>query len=250
MGTCIIFKLWHSNGVVLNATTTNLMQWLHIGHDRALRLYANMRRCTALFCIEGTTIHTASLRDKTAKINCRGKRYSGAVCVRFSADKEYTLKEICKTIDKYVTLACIQGKEKKGTISKAWKKNTNLCPYPVSMSTKSLAKKIGVSESTASRLTTRMSKEGSITKNKGSILYICDCNNKEDLEKVLAHTKRPSFTFYDNGKAWLVAPCTYSINDANASRCIRHKIYGYKSRTNNLNNGNQEVCTIPQLLGY
>lgn len=224
LGVGILFHLWRSNGVIWNVTYQNLMEWLHVGKAKAKRLMRQMQE-DELFCVNGTRISVRSFRDKTQKRTRKGRRYSGATCALFKADREYTLKDIYNIINDILLLARIKA-------------TAGLTIYPIEnyvqsrsyLTCRQLAKSIGMGRSSVSRLTKRLKENGTIIKDPAVIYTVINWEHKEVIESVLHQLGYTTVSFTRGSDAWIMIPCGYAIKDPLASRTIRHKIYGYRSK--------------------
>lgn len=260
LAACMLFKTWHSNGVVQNVTVDNLAKWMHCGRNRAKRIFEGIQTDSYLFEFNGKSVRTHSLRDKTKKYNKYGRCYSGAECIRIKGNQDYTLKQIYDKLRERVVESYIKGTMRKTTYECA-KNNSDDSVLPSSiLPSRTMASSLGVSISTISRLTNKMAKNGDIVKKAAIMLYVCDRDNRAEIEETarLMGFKRQSFN--QRNKAFFILPCRYSINSWEAKLSVRHKIYGYRKRRKTekkytMSNGDRLTKeerlwrTIPQLCG-
>lgn len=220
----ILFHLWRSNGVVWNVNYRNLMKWLHVGKAKAKRLLLQMQE-DKLFHVCGDKISVGSFRDKTQKVTRKGRRYSGANCIRFDADRDYTLKEIYSIINDFLIIARI-----KETVGLTTFSIDHFVQPRSFLTCRQLAKSIGMGRSSVSRLTKRLKDNGVIIKEPARIYAVIGLEHAKEIDCVLHFLGYKTYSFQKEGNAWVVIPCAYAINDYKAYHAIRHKIYGYKPK--------------------
>lgn len=226
LGVCILFHLWRPNGVVWNVNYRNLMEWLHVGKPKAKRLLRQMRECDELFQVSGDTISARSLRDKTRKRTKKGKTYSGANCALFKSNRDYTLKEVYSIINDLLLFARIKASVRQRT---AFSIKYSV-PGRAYLTMRKLAEAVGMSKSSVQRITTRLKNSGVIIKDPCIIVNVLDVRHAREIKETLLQVGYKDVSFVSKkGYAFVVIPCGYAINDVDAYRSIRHKVYGYKS---------------------
>lgn len=220
----ILFHIWRPNGVVWNVNYRNLMGWLHVGKAKAKRLLLQMQG-DKLFHVCGDKVCVGSFRDKTQKVTRKGRRYSGAVCARFDANRDYTLKELYSIINDLLVVAEIKGTFGLTTFS------IEDSVHPRSFLTcRKLAKDIGMSRSSVSRLTTRLKDKHIIIKDPSRIFTVIGREHAKEIDCILHRLNYKTVTFTKGADSWIIIPCGYAVTDRYAFHSIRHKIYGYKSK--------------------
>lgn len=243
LGVCILFHLWRNNGVVWNVDYRNLMAWLHIGKPKAKRLIRQMRECHRLFGFNGNIFSARSLRDKTRKRTRKGKNYSGAVCACIGANREYTLKDIYNILNDIIVLARIKATPPETRFS--------IITHSVSerkyFTCREIAKSLGMSRSSAMRITNRLRDNGVIIKDPAYQFLALDARHEAEIKEALISLGYKTVSFVSKkGYAYIIIPNGYAIDDFEAYGSIRHKIYGYKCKQGK---SQESGSTIPQLCG-
>lgn len=220
----ILFHIWRPNGVVWNVNYRNLMGWLHVGKAKAKRLLLQMQE-DKLFHVCGDKVCVGSFRDKTQKVTRKGRRYSGAVCARFDANRDYTLKELYSIINDLLVVAEIKGTF--GTTIYSIEDSVRSRSF---LTCRKLAKDIGMSRSSVSRLTTRLKNRHIILKDPARIFTVIRSEHEKEIDCILHKLGCKHVSFTKGADSWIIIPCAYAVTDRYAFHTIRHKIYGYKSK--------------------
>lgn len=245
LAVAVMFHLWRSNGVVWNVTYRNLMSWLHIGKPKAKRIIRQMQEDKFLFSCNGSKISARSFRDKTRKKTRKGRNWSGAICACFKANREYTLKSLYNIINDILTLSCI-----KATVGKTISSINDPVHPRAFLTCRSLAKVIGMGRSSVVRITNRLKEESTIIKDPGRNFLVLNMEHAKEIECALHYLGYRTISFQKGSYAYIVVPCGYAINDPEAYRSIRHKIYGWKSKQGISQQPTNELAkkypTIPQ----
>lgn len=242
LGVCILGHLWRNNGVVWNFTYRNAMKWLHVGKPKAKRLIQQMKECKRLFSFNGDVLSCRSLRDKSCKRTRNGRNFSGAICACIKANRDYTLKDIYNIINDIIVLARIKATTGRTIFS--------IVTHSVSersfLTCRTLAESLGMSRSSAMRITNRLRNNGVIIKDPAIEFLALDSCHKREIQRALdmLNYKHVSYTS-KQGYSYIIIPNGYAIDNIDAYNSIRHKIYGYKDK--NFTPSSQS--TVPQLNG-
>lgn len=246
LGVGIFFKMMRSNGVIWKVSYRSLMEWLRIGKVKAKRLLEQMK-ADKLFVVNGSTVSVRSFRDKTRKKSRKGRNYSGAVCALFKAGRSYTLKDIYNNINVIMLLARIKATAGETTLSNC---NDSVLPHAY-LTCRSMADTIKMGRSSVQRITKRLNDNGVIIKQPAITFAVIGLEHEKEIRQVLYQLHYKHYSFRRGACAHIVIPNCYSINDIDALRSVRHKIYGYRSSKYGGEVPKGKVkSTIPQMNGY
>lgn len=232
--TVLCFAIWckmqHSNSVMFDMGTRQLMSSLRIGQPK-VQLLLNAIKTDELFSVQndGRFIVT-SFKDSTRKRNRYGRAFKGAKMFTLEVNKEYTLKDIYNRLNELLFLFQIGSEESNSShVSGRKIDKTRLCRSKF-ITIKQFQVGVGMSHGSVSGIKKRLKKKEEITSTIAE-LHMADKRVPGQVEKMLLRFGRKNPTFEKGDNVYVAIPCSYAITDESAKRsCGRHKIYGYGSR--------------------
>lgn len=241
--TVLCFAIWckmqHSNSVMFDMGTRQLMSSLRIGQPKA-QLLLNAIKTDELFSVQndGRFIVT-SFKDSTRKRNKYGRAYKGAKMFTLEVNKEYTLKDIYNRLNELLFLFQIGSEESNSShVSGRKIDKTRLCRSKF-ITIKQFQVGVGMSHGSVSGIKKRLKKKEEITSTYAE-LHMADKRVPGQVEKMLLRFGRKNPTFEKGDNVYVAIPCSYAITDESAKRsCGRHKIYGYGSRMTKSQKGSE-----------
>ena len=241
--TVLCFAIWckmqHSNSVMFDMGTRQLMSSLRIGQPKA-KLLLNAIKTDELFSVQndGRFIVT-SFKDSTRKLNRYGRAFKGAKMFTLEVNKEYTLKDIYNRLNELLFLFQIGSEESNSShVSGRKIDKTRLCRSKF-ITIKQFQVGVGMSHGSVSGIKKRLKKKEEITSTCAE-LHMADKRVPGQVEKMLLRFGRKNPTFEKGDNVYVAIPCSYAITDRSAKRsCGRHKIYGYGSRMTKSQKGSE-----------
>lgn len=241
--TVLCFAIWckmqHSNSVMFDMGTRQLMSSLRIGQPKA-QLLLNAIKTDELFSVQndGRFVVT-SFKDSTRKRNRYGRAFKGAKMFTLEVNKEYTLKDIYNRLNELLFLFQIGSEESNSShVSGRKIDKTRLCRSKF-ITIKQFQVGVGMSHGSVSGIKKRLKKKEEISSTYAE-LHMADKRVAGQVERMLLRFGRKNPTFEKGDNAYVVIPCSYAITDRNAKRnCGRHKIYGYGSRMTKSQKGSE-----------
>lgn len=241
--TVLCFAIWckmqHSNSVMFDMGTRQLMSSLRIGQPKA-QLLLNAIKTDELFSVQndGRFIVT-SFKDSTRKRNRYGRAFKGAKMFTLEVNKEYTLKDIYNRLNELLFLFQIGSEESNSShVSGRKIDKTRLCRSKF-ITIKQFQVGVGMSHGSVSGIKKRLKKKEEISSTYAE-LHMADKRVPGQVEKMLLRFGRKNPTFEKGDNVYVAIPCSYAITDRNAKRnCGRHKIYGYGSRMTKSQKGSE-----------
>lgn len=228
--TVLCFAIWckmqHSNSVMFDMGTRDLMRALHIGHTKA-QMILQAIKSSELFSVqkEGRFV-VNSFKDNTIKRNKRGRVFKGANMFTIEVNKEFTLKEIYNRLNELLFLHQIGSMEANSSHVSA---NNRSCRYsyiPFSQ----LESAVGMSHGSISGIKKRLKGKKEISSTFAE-LHMADCRCEDQVKKLLVKFGRKKPSFVRDNNVYVCIPCSYAITDRNAkASCGRHIIYGYSGK--------------------
>ncbi len=241
--TVLCFAIWckmqHSNSVMFDMGTRQLMSSLRIGQPK-VQLLLNAIKTDELFSVQndGRFIVT-SFKDSTRKRNRYGRAFKGAKMFTLEVNKEYTLKDIYNRLNELLFLFQIGSEESNSShVSGRKIDKTRLCRSKF-ITIKQFQVGVGMSHGSVSGIKKRLKKKEEITSTIAE-LHMADKRVPGQVEKMLLRFGRKNPTFEKGDNVYVAIPCSYAITDESAKRsCGRHKIYGYGSRMTKSQKGSE-----------
>lgn len=228
--TVLCFAIWckmqHSNSVMFDMGTRDLMRALHIGHTKA-QMTLQAIKSSELFSVqkEGRFV-VNSFKDNTIKRNKRGRVFKGANMFTIEVNKEFTLKEIYNRLNELLFLHQIGSMEANSSHVSA---NNRSCRYsyiPFSQ----LESAVGMSHGSISGIKKRLKGKKEISSTFAE-LHMADSRCEDQVKRLLAKFGRKNPSFVRDNNVYVCIPCSYAITDRNAkASCGRHIIYGYSGK--------------------
>lgn len=228
--TVLCFAIWckmqHSNSVMFDMGTRDLMRALHIGHTKA-QMILQAIKSSELFSVqkEGRFV-VNSFKDNTIKRNKRGRVFKGANMFTIEVNKEFTLKEIYNRLNELLFLHQIGSMEANSSHVSA---NNRSCRYsyiPFSQ----LESTVGMSHGSISGIKKRLKGKKEISSTFAE-LHMADSRCEDQVKRLLAKFGRKNPSFVRDNNVYVCIPCSYAITDRNAkASCGRHIIYGYSGK--------------------
>lgn len=217
-------KMQHSNSIIFNLGTRELMRLLKIGYGRATNLL-NAIKTDGLFEIkDDKRFLVKSFKDKTIKHTKKGKIYRGANVFVLEVNKDYTLKEIYERLNELLFLRPIGSEESNKSHMNG--KKDSLCRASF-ITMREFEKEVGMSYGSVQAIKKRLLAKQEIN-SQCAEMYMADGRNEEEIKRLLAKTGRKGFTFEKGDHKYIVIPCKYAIIcQKTKASCGRHKIYGY-----------------------
>ena len=231
--TILCFAIWckiqHSNSIMFDMGTRQLMRTLHISQPKA-QLLLNAIKTDDLFSIkeDGRFIVT-SFKDDTRKLDKNGRVYKGAKMFTIEVNKQYTLKDIYNRLNELLFLFQIGSQEANSSHVSGNKKSNRLCRSTF-ITMNQLQSAIGLSHGSVSGIKKRLIKKEQI-KSTYAEMHMADKRVPNQVETMLIRFGRKNPTFEIGDNAYVCIPCSYEITSRDAKRsCGRHVIYGYGCR--------------------
>lgn len=228
--TVLCFAIWckmqHSNSVMFDMGTRDLMRALHIGHTKA-QMILQAIKSSELFSVqkEGRFV-VNSFKDNTIKRNKRGRVFKGANMFTIEVNKEITLKEIYNRLNELLFLHQIGSMEANSSHVSA---NNRSCRYsyiPFSQ----LESAVGMSHGSISGIKKRLKGKKEISSTFAE-LHMADSRCEDQVKRLLVKFGRKNPSFVRGNNMYVCIPCSYAITDRNAkASCGRHIIYGYSGK--------------------
>lgn len=228
--TVLCFAIWckmqHSNSVMFDMGTRDLMRALHIGHTKA-QMILQAIKSSELFSVqkEGRFV-VNSFKDNTIKRSKRGRVFKGANMFIIEVNKEFTLKEIYNRLNELLFLHQIGSMEANSSHVSA---NNRSCRYsyiPFSQ----LESAVGMSHGSISGIKKRLKGKKEISSTFAE-LHMADSRCEDQVKRLLAKFGRKNPSFVRDNNVYVCIPCSYAITDRNAkASCGRHIIYGYSGK--------------------
>lgn len=228
--TVLCFAIWckmqHSNSVMFDMGTRDLMRALHIGHTKA-QMILQAIKSSELFSVqkEGRFV-VNSFKDNIIKRNKRGRVFKGANMFIIEVNKEFTLKEIYNRLNELLFLHQIGSMEANSSHVSA---NNRSCRYsyiPFSQ----LESAVGMSHGSISGIKKRLKGKKEISSTFAE-LHMADSRCEDQVKRLLAKFGRKNPSFVRDNNVYVCIPCSYAITDRNAkASCGRHIIYGYSGK--------------------
>lgn len=228
--TVLCFAIWckmqHSNSVMFDMGTRDMMRALHIGHTKA-QMILQAIKSSELFSVqkEGRFV-VNSFKDNTIKRNKRGRVFKGANMFIIEVNKEFTLKEIYNRLNELLFLHQIGSMEANSSHVSA---NNRSCRYsyiPFSQ----LESAVGMSHGSISGIKKRLKGKKEISSTFAE-LHMADSRCEDQVKRLLAKFGRKNPSFVRDNNVYVCIPCSYAITDRNAkASCGRHIIYGYSGK--------------------
>lgn len=232
--TVLCFAIWckmqHSNSVMFDMGTRQLMSSLRIGQPKA-QLLLNAIKTDELFSVQNDGRFTvASFKDNTKKLNRYGRAYKGANMFTLEVNKEYTIKDIYNRLNELLFLRQIGSEEANSShVSGRNTDKTRSCRSKF-ITIKQFQEGVGMSHGSVSGIKKRLKKKEEISSTYAE-LHMADRRVPGQVEKMLLRLGRKNPTFEKGDNVYVAIPCSYVITDRDAKRsCGRHIIYGYGGR--------------------
>lgn len=232
--TVLCFAIWckmqHSNSVMFDMGTRQLMSSLRIGQPKA-QLLLNAIKTDELFSVQNDGRFTvASFKDNTKKLNRYGRAYKGANMFTLEVNKEYTIKDIYNRLNELLFLRQIGSEEANSShVSGRNTDKTRSCRSKF-ITIKQFQEGVGMSHGSVSGIKKRLKKKEEISSTYAE-LHMADRRVPGQVEKMLLRLGRKNPTFEKGDNIYVAIPCSYVITDRDAKRsCGRHIIYGYGGR--------------------
>lgn len=228
--TVLSFAIWckmqHSNSVMFDMGTRDLMRALHIGHTKAQMILQAIKSSELFSVQEGGRFIVNSFKDNTVKRNKKGRVFKGANMFTIEVSKEITLKEIYNRLNELLFLHQIGSMEANSSHVSA---NNRLCRYshiPFSQ----LESAIGMSHGSISGIKKRLKGKKEISSTFAE-LHMADSRCVDQVKNLLAKFGRNNPSFVRDNNVYVCIPCSYAITDRKAkASCGRHIIYGYAGK--------------------
>ena len=228
--TVLCFAIWckmqHSNSVMFDMGTRDLMRALHIGHTKA-QIILQAIKSSELFSVqkEGRFV-VNSFKDNTIKRNKRGRVFKGANMFTIAVNKEITLKEIYNRLNELLFLHQIGSMEANSSHVSA---NNRSCRYSY-IRFSQLESAVGMSHGSISGIKKRLKGKKEISSTFAE-LHMADSRCEDQVKRLLVKFGRKNPSFVRGNNVYVCIPCSYAITDRNAkASCGRHIIYGYSGK--------------------
>lgn len=228
--TVLCFAIWckmqHSNSVIFDMGTRDLMRALHIGHTKA-QMILQAIKSSELFSVqkEGRFV-VNSFKDNTIKQNKRGRVFKGANMFTIEVNKEITLKEIYNRLNELLFLHQIGSMEANSSHVSA---NNRSCRYSY-IRFSQLESAVGMSHGSISGIKKRLKGKKEISSTFAE-LHMADSRCEDQVKRLLVKFGRKNPSFVRGNNVYVCIPCSYAITDRNAkASCGRHIIYGYSGK--------------------
>lgn len=228
--TVLCFAIWckmqHSNSVMFDMGTRDLMRVLHIGHTKA-QMILQAIKSSELFSVqkEGRFV-VNSFKDNTIKRNKRGRVFKGANMFTIAVNKEITLKEIYNRLNELLFLHQIGSMEANSSHVSA---NNRSCRYSY-IRFSQLESAVGMSHGSISGIKKRLKGKKEISSTFAE-LHMADSRCEDQVKRLLVKFGRKNPSFVRGNNVYVCIPCSYAITDRNAkASCGRHIIYGYSGK--------------------
>lgn len=228
--TVLCFAIWckmqHSNSVMFDMGTRDLMRALHIGHTKAQMILQAIKSSELFSVQKDGRFVVNSFKDNTIKRNKRGRVFKGANMFTIEVNKEITLKEIYNRLNELLFLHQIGSMEANSSHVSA---NNRSCRYsyiPFSQ----LESAVGMSHGSISGIKKRLKGKKEISSTFAE-LHMADSRCEDQVKRLLVKFGRKNPSFVRGNNVYVCIPCSYAITDRNAkASCGRHIIYGYSGK--------------------
>ena len=228
--TVLCFAIWckmqHSNSVMFDMGTRDLMRALHIGHTKAQMILQAIKSSELFSVQKDGRFVVNSFKDNTIKRNKRGRVFKGANMFTIEVNKEITLKEIYNRLNELLFLHQIGSMEANSSHVSA---NNRSCRYsyiPFSQ----LESAVGMSHGSISGIKKRLKGKKEISSTFAE-LHMADSRCEDQVKRLLVKFGRKNPSFVRGNNVYVCIPCLYAITDRNAkASCGRHIIYGYSGK--------------------
>ena len=228
--TVLAFAIWckmqHSNSVMFDMNTRDLMRSLHIGHTKAQMILKAIKSSELFSVQEDGRFIVNSFKDNTIKRNKKGRVFKGANMFTIEVSKEITLKEIYNRLNELLFLHQIGSME---TNSSHVSANNRSCRYsyiPFSQ----LESAVGMSHGSISGIKKRLKGKKEISSTFAE-MHMADSRCGDQVKNLLAKFGRNNPSFVRDNNVYVCIPCSYAITDRKAkASCGRHIIYGYAGK--------------------
>lgn len=228
--TVLCFAIWckmqHSNSVMFDMGTRDLMRALHIGHTKAQMILQAIKSSELFSVQKDGRFVVNSFKDNTIKRNKRGRVFKGANMFTIEVNKEITLKEIYNRLNELLFLHQIGSMEANSSHVSA---NNRSCRYsyiPFSQ----LESAVGMSHGSISGIKKRLKGKKEISSTFAE-LHMADSRCEDQVKRLLVKFGRENPSFVRGNNVYVCIPCSYAITDRNAkASCGRHIIYGYSGK--------------------
>ena len=228
--TILAFAIWckmqHSNSVMFDMGTRDLMRALHIGHTKAQMILQAIKSSELFSVQEGGRFIVNSFKDNTVKRNKKGRVFKGANMFTIEVSKEITLKEIYNRLNELLFLHQIRSMEANSSNVSA---NNRSCRYS-HITFSQLESAVGMSHGSISGIKKRLKGKKEISSTFAE-LHMADSRRGDQVKSLLAKFGRNNPSFVRGNNAYVCIPCSYAITDRKAkASCGRHIIYGYAGK--------------------
>lgn len=214
----IFVKVNYVDSCIRDVTVKHIMDSCGISFGRAKRILSGIANDGFLFTGNGNKITANSFKDKGIKENRKGQTFYSDYCYKFPIAIN-SFKNIIKEIPKILIENTINACDRRLLSTK---ENCN-----VEITQKQLANSTGISRSYISKITKQMAGyNGTISKEKAKIKFAMGVVNEETVKEFKKATGRRNFIINPNdGSAFYVEACKYSIKDRTETNRFQHVIY-------------------------
>ena len=228
--TVLCFAIWckmqHSNSVIFDMGTRDLMRALHIGHTKAQMILQAIKSSELFSVQEGGRFIVNSFKDNTIKRNKKGRVFKGANVFTLEVSKEITLKEIYNRLNELLFLHQIGSMEANSSHVSANNRSCRYSHIPFSQ----LESAVGMSHGSISGIKKRLKGKNEISSTFAE-LHMADSRCEDQVKRLLTEFGRKNPSFVRDNNVYVCIPCSYAITDRKAkANCGRHIIYGYAGR--------------------
>ncbi len=228
--TVLAFAIWckmqHSNSVMFDMGTRDLMRALHIGHTKAQMILQAIKSSELFSVQEGGRFIVNSFKDNTVKRNKKGRVFKGANMFTIEVSKEITLKEIYNRLNELLFLHQIGSMEANSSHVSANNRSCRYSHIPFSQ----LESAVCMSHGSISGIKKRLKGKKEISSTFAE-LHMADSRCGDQVKNLLAKFGRNNPSFVRGNNVFVCIPCSYAITDRKAkASCGRHIIYGYAGK--------------------